>query len=160
MYNLLLTCRQWCWIGILVLLLIGGVLFTMWIIRRSSPVCITPEQVLASIENAGFKIEQKQDVSYYPGPMLPAQEGIQFSTFVDEESFNIVVALYSNAEQAAQNAQAVNALNRRMGGQFGYAFTREKILLLVGASDERIASQFNRALYKVEGTCPTPDHLE
>ena len=127
----------------------------MWIIERSKPVCITLEQVVASIEDAGFEIKQKQNVSSYPGPMLSAQEGIQFSTFVDGESFNVLLAHYSSAENAARSAQAVNALNRRMGGQFGYAFTRGEILLLVGINDKRVTRQLDRILHKVKPTCST-----
>lgn len=123
-------------------LLIGIMVFVFWTVYKYRVAKLTPKIVLDAIREAGVEVTGLQDITTYPGPLLPAQEGLRFSTHAQGKYFDVLIVLYSSRSEAKRSAQEVNALNRRMSGHFGSAYTQGRILLLVGTTEPQIARQF------------------
>ena len=132
-------------------LLIGIIVFVLWSIHEHRVANLTPTIVLAAIKETGFVVVDLQDMTTYPGPLLPAQEGLRFFTQAQGEDFDVLIVRYSTRSEAIRSAREVNALNRRMGGHFGAAYTQGRILLLVGTTDPQVARQFRRILHSAAG---------
>jgi hypothetical protein len=82
--------------------------------------------------------------------MSPGVQGLEFSTYAGDETFDVLVVLYANDKEAKQVTDAVNDLNSRMKGHYGYAYYRSSIVLLVGAYNENVACEFNNILKKIQ----------
>jgi hypothetical protein len=132
-------------------LLIGIMVLVLWTVYKYRVAKLTPTIVLDAIKEAGFEVTDPQDITTYPSPLLPAQEGLRFSTHAQGEYFDVLIVLYSARSEATKSAREVNALNRRMNGHFGSAYTQGCILLLVGTTEPQIARQFRWILRSTAG---------
>ncbi|HOU15739.1 MAG TPA: hypothetical protein PKZ84_21765 [Anaerolineae bacterium] len=111
---------------------------------------ISLESVVAAFRDAGLEISQLQTIDYYPGPLKPGNEGLKFLTNKDQEDFYVFVILYTDSIEAQKSTKAVNELNQRMEGQFGYAYCRGRVLLLVGAYKKSTADKINRIMQQAK----------
>ncbi len=138
------------------LLLVTGILLAILFLNRylllRGKGDISPESVVTAFRDAGLEISQLQSIDYYPGPLKPGNEGLKFLTKKGQETFNVLVILYTEPLDAQQSADAVNELNQRMKGQFGYAYYRGSTLLLVGSYKQSTADKINRIMQWAEAT--------
>jgi hypothetical protein len=139
------------WLIIILILILTLSLAALWARNTTqTSVDLKPESVIRAFQDAGFETENIQNIDYYPGPMSPGVQGLEFSTYAGDETFDVLVVLYANDKEAKQVTDAVNDLNSRMKGYYGYAYYRSSIVLLVGAYNESVACEFNNILKKIQ----------
>jgi hypothetical protein len=137
-----------------ILLVLSVLILIIWtyLLWRETQVAksLTPEAIVQEFQNAGFEIHDAEDMSYYPGPMSVGMHGIKFSTTMEAETIHVLVVLYSDRNEARQVSRAVNSLNERMNGSYGYAFSRGPVVLQVDTRDKNAAREFNAVLKAAE----------
>jgi hypothetical protein len=141
--------RKELWLVVLMIVFLSIWAFKSWWEARIAA-NLTPDLVIKAFQDAGFEINNVQSMDYYPGPMPPGINGLKFSTYEHDEIFDVLVVLYADDREAKQVATAVNNLNQRMDGQYGYAFNRGPIVLQVGAYDKNVAREFNVVLKAIK----------
>ena len=128
---------------------------------------LTPLQVVKAFQEAGFIVDDLKKMTYFPGPMAPGFDALEFYSYSDEgERVGVLLVLYASKRRAKEVVDAVNKLNREMDGGYDYAFFRGPIVMQVG-SELSLAKKYNKVFQSYdrlevssEVTTNTDPHLQ
>jgi hypothetical protein len=118
--------------------------------RNKAALKLTPEDAIQAFREAGFTIEDVQDVTYYPGPLPPGIYGRKLNLIIGSDTYSIHVILYSDSKRSRKMAKEVNAFNDSMSGGYASAFSYGAMLVQVYPSDETLTNRLHSILKKID----------
>ena len=134
---------------ILILLTLGVTIGYTIIQRNKATIELTPEDAIQAFREAGLEI---RDLTYdvdYPADYV-GERGIEFTTTYRSKTYSVLVALYTNREEAQWVARGVNGLNRSMKGGHASAFSYGAMLIQVYPSDDALTHRLHSILEDIE----------
>jgi hypothetical protein len=135
---------------ILIPLILGIMIWRTVTQRSKAALELTPEDAIQAFREAGFTIEDVQDVTYYPAPLPPGIYGRKLNLIIGSDTYSIHVILYSDSKRSRKMAKEVNAFNDSMSGGYASAFSYGAMLVQVYPSDETLTNRLHSILKKID----------
>lgn len=121
-----------------------GIGSLFWINKQNS-ISITSDQVLVSLEKAGYNISNIKPINELnPGPLGYTGKGLCFNLLQDDIYYKVCVVDTDGWKIAKSNAKITNDLNRQMGGYFNHAFFYGPVVINVHPPKDELGNRLDK----------------